>query len=63
MWLIYIALIIIGSVAILCWIVIGYGVHGSTFRLSWEHLPLTLLIVFCFWFPIRNWILMARNKR
>ncbi len=63
MSLLYITLIVIGSVAILYWAVIGYGVHGSTFRLSWEHLPLTLLIVFCFWFPIRNWIWMIRNKK
>ena len=61
--LIYIALIAIGLVALLYSFVIGYGVHGSTFRLRWEHLPLALLIGFCFWFPIRNWILMARNKR
>jgi hypothetical protein len=63
MSLIYFTLIIIGLVGICFWFLIGYGVHGSTFRLSWEHLPLTLLIAFCFWFPIRNWLLMAGKKK
>lgn len=63
MTLIYIALIAIGIVGILYGAMIGYGVHGTTFRLRWEHLPLSAVIIFCLWFPIRNWISSARRVR
>jgi hypothetical protein len=63
MSLISFTLIIIGLVGIYFWLMIGYGVHGSAFRLRWEHLPLALFMGFCFWVPIRNWFNSARSNR
>ena len=62
MSLIYFTLIVIGLVGIYFWIMIGYGVHGSSFQFRWEHIPLALVIMFCFWLPIRNGLIVLKNR-
>jgi hypothetical protein len=61
--LIYCTLIIIGITGILLWFTMGVGIHGPMFRLRWEHLPLTALIIFCFWLPIRNWRIIRKRSK
>lgn len=60
--LIYFTLIMIGIAALFTGFTMAVSMRESI-GLRWEHIPLTLLIIFCFGLPIRNWVVLRKRRR
>ena len=65
MTLICFTLILMGLAATWFWLMYSAGVHG-TFRFrwdEWENWLLIAVILSCFGLPVRNFVLITRNKQ
>jgi TRAP-type uncharacterized transport system fused permease subunit len=65
MYLIYFTLIIVGLALVLVWLMYSASVHGH-FRFrwdAWENWVMIVVILFCFGLPVRNLVLIKRNKQ